>query len=363
MGVSTPNQKARARTDEPAGPAYGNSFTAHMVTAAWKEGTGWERPRLRPFEEIPMHPAMVGLHYGQVVFEGLKAHRRADGSLAVFRPEENARRFQHSARRLAMPELPEDLFLRAVDDLVSADGGLLPDAGPYSLYLRPVMFASEADLMLRPAREYLFLLIAFVTGGFFGDTDSISVWVSHEHSRAAPNGTGDIKCAGNYAPTYLAQQRALDHGCQQVVWLDAVERRWVEEAGAMSLFFVRRGRERVEVVTPELTGTLLPSVTRKTLLELAERLGHTPVEERVSLDQWRAECAAGLMTEAFACGTAAVVTPVTRICDEGGDWTVGEGRPGPVTLALRDALLDVQKGRSADPRGWMREVGAVPALA
>lgn len=338
------------------GAAYGNAFTDHMITATWSEEGGWSRPALRPFGPLPMHPAMVGLHYGQVVFEGLKAHRRADGSVGLFRPEENARRFQYSAGRLAMPELPEELFLESVDTLVSRDGHVLPEDGSRSLYLRPLMFASEADLMLRPAREYTFLLMAFTTGGFFGDTDSISVWVCHDQSRAAPGGTGDIKCAGNYAPTYLAQNRAQEQGCQQVVWLDSVEHRWVEEAGAMSLFFVRGGPEGARVVTPELTGTVLPSITRSSLLELAERLGHTPVVERVSLEQWRKECESGEMTEVFSCGTAAVVTPVTRVRDQGGDWVVGDGTPGPVTLALREALLDVQHGRTADPEHWMRPV-------
>jgi branched-chain amino acid aminotransferase len=336
--------------------AYGNAFTAHMVLSTWTEEDGWGEPRLAPMGEIPMHPAMVGLHYGQVVFEGLKAFRGADGALALFRPEENARRFRASARRLAMPELPDEVFLKAVDDLVARDGHVLGDDGSHSLYLRPLMFASEPDLMLRPAREYTFLLIAFVTGGLFGDADAISVWVCHDQSRAVPGGTGDVKCAGNYAPTYLAQNQAAEYGCQQVVWLDSVERRWVEEAGAMSLFFVRGGPEGARVVTPELTGTVLPSVTRASLLELAADLGHSPAVERVSLEQWRKECESGEMTEAFSCGTAAVVTPIARVRDRGGDWVVGDGTPGPVTRALRSSLLDLQRGRTPDTRGWLRPV-------
>lgn len=338
--------------------AYGNAFTAHMVLADWTEESGWSPARTVPFGELPMHPAMVGLHYGQVVFEGLKAFRGRDGGLALFRPEENARRFRDSARRLAMPELPEEVFLAAAEELVAVDGGMLGGDGSQSLYLRPLMFASEPDLMLRPARRYTFLLIAFATGGLFGDADAISVWVCHDQSRAMPGGTGDIKCAGNYAPTYLAQNRALEKGCQQVVWLDSEERRWIEEAGAMSLFFVRGGPDGARVVTPELTGTVLPSVTRASVLDLAADLGHTPVVERVSLEQWRKECESGEMTEAFSCGTAAVVTPVSRVRDEGGDWTIGDGTPGPVTRALRGALLDVQHGRVPDHRGWLRPVPA-----
>lgn len=339
------------------GTAYGNAFTPHMVTARWTTETGWTDPGLTPFAPIPMHPAMVGLHYGQVVFEGLKAHRTRDGSVALFRPRENARRFADSAARLAMPPLPDDLFLAAAEALVAADGAHVPEDGG-SLYLRPLMFASEPDLMLRPAREYTFLLMAFATGGLFGDADSIGVWVCHDQSRAVPGGTGAVKCAGNYAPTYQAQLRAREHGCDQVVWLDPVERRWVEEAGAMSLFFVRGGPGAARVVTPGLTDTILPSVTRASLLDLAGDLGYEPVVERVSLEQWRKECASGEMTEAFSCGTAAVVTPVTRVCDRDGDWVIGDGAPGPVTLALRDALLGVQTGRAPDPRGWTRPVPA-----
>jgi branched-chain amino acid aminotransferase len=340
-----------------ASPGHGNAFTDHMVSMSWTQAAGWHDSRLRPLDHIPMHPAMIGLHYGQVVFEGMKAHRRADGSVAVFRPRENARRFQRSARRLAMPELPEEDFLRSVERLVAADQAALSDNPEHSLYLRPLMFATEPNLMLRPSNEYLYLLMAFVAGGFFGDTlEPVSVWVSHEHSRAMPGGTGDVKCAANYGPSFLAQRLAQQAGCQQVVWLDSVERRWVEELGGMNLFFVRGRGSGAEVVTPTLTGTMLPGVTRDSLLVLASRLGYRPAEERVSLDQWRDECAAGHITEVFACGTAAVVTPVGRVCDAGGDWTIGDGAAGPVTMHLRQHLLDLQHGLAPDPDGWMHPV-------
>jgi branched-chain amino acid aminotransferase len=335
-------------------PGFGEAFTDHMVTAGWTADDGWQRPRLRPYGNLPMDPAMVGLHYGQAVFEGLKAHRQADGSLAVFRPDRHARRFQQSAARLAMPEPPAELFLEMVRDLVRADGARLPDNPAVSLYLRPVLFASEACLALRPAREYQLAMIAFVTGGFFGDEPKpLSVMVSREYSRAAPGGTGQAKSAGNYAAAYLAQSRAEEAGCQQVVWLDAVEQRWVEELGATNIFFVRGHGAAAQVVTPELTGTLLPGITRDSLLTLAEELGHAPSEERVSVDQWRTESRSGVITESFACGTAAVVTPIGQVHDGGDDWTIGEGTAGPITLALRDALVAVQQGRAPDPHGWL----------
>lgn len=341
----------------PARPGHGTAFTDHMVSAAYRRGHGWTPLTLGPRQSIPMDPAMVGLHYGQVIFEGMKAFRQPDGGMAVFRPDENAARFQRSARRLAMPDLPAELFLDAVDQLVAVDQSALPKQTEHSIYLRPLMFATDADLMLRPADEYLFLLMAFVAGGFFGDTvEAVSVWVSHEHSRAMPGGTGDVKCAANYGPSFVAQRAAQQAGCQQVVWLDAIEHRYVEEMGGMNLFFVRGQGSHARLVTPALTGTLLPGVTRKSLLRLAERLGHPAGTERITLDQWRRECADGTITEVFACGTAAVVTPVGTVRDAGGDFLVGDGRPGPVTLAMRRALLDLQHGRAADPDGWMHRV-------
>ncbi|MFJ9927485.1 branched-chain amino acid aminotransferase [Streptomyces misionensis] len=339
------------------GHGFGERFTDHMVLLEWTAEHGWAgRPRLLPHGDLAFSPAMAGLHYGQVVFEGLKAHRRADGTLATFRPDAHAHRFRQSARRLAMPELPEELFLEAVDAYVGADGAALPTDDPtLSLYLRPVLFASEPCLALRPARAFTFLLLGFVTSGFFSDRpDPVSVLVSREFSRAAPGGTGQAKCAGNYAGAFLAQRAAADAGCHQVVWLDPVERRWVEEMGGMNLFFVRGTGPTAEVVTPPLTGTLLPGVTRDSLLTLAARRGYTVREERVSVEQWRAQSASGLVTETFACGTAALVTPVGEVCDGTDRWTIGGGKPGSLTLEMRDALSDLHQGRVSDPHGWLR---------
>jgi branched-chain amino acid aminotransferase len=337
----------------PAGPGHGDAFTDHMYAMSWTEDAGWHASALRPLAALTIHPAMLGLHYGQVIFEGMKAFRQADGSMAVFRPERNALRFRSSARRLAMPELPVADFVHAIDSLVAADEHALSDDPEHSIYLRPLMYGSEANLMLRPSRTYEFLLMAFVAGGFFGDTVApVSVYISHEHSRAMPGGTGNVKCAANYGPSFLAQRIAQDAGCQQVVWLDATERRWVEEMGGMNLFFVRGD----EVVTPALTGTLLPGVTRDSLLTLAERAGYRVAETRISVEDWRAGCASGEITEVFACGTAAVVTPVGKVVDEAGNWTIGDATMGPVTRRLRTALVDVQHGRTPDPDGWMHPI-------
>jgi branched-chain amino acid aminotransferase len=348
---------SEARVRAAANPGHGETFTDHMFSMSWSPDDGWHQPELRMLENLSLHPATIGLHYGQVAFEGLKAHRQVDGSMAVFRPFDHARRFQRSVRRLFMPALPEHIFVDAIDQLVGADEGWLSDDPSHSLYLRPLMFGKDVSLMLRSSDEFQFLLMAFVAGGFFGDdVRSVSVWVSHEHSRAVLGGTGDVKIAGNYAPSLVAQWAAEQAGCQQVVWLDALEHRWVEEMSGMNLFLVRGKGADAEVVTPALTGTLLPGITRDTLLTLAARLGYTPRQERISLDQWRAECESGVITEAFACGTAAVVTPVRRVCDADGDWVIGDGTPGPVTMRMRRQLVDLHHGVTTDPDGWLHHV-------
>jgi len=340
-----------------AHPVHGEVFTDHMVTAEWTEGQGWSGLDLRPLEPLSISPGMLGLHYGQVIFEGLKAHRRTDGTIALFRPREHAQRFQRSARRLAMPELPEELFVAAVEQMVRSDGHWLSQDPGLSLYLRPLMFADEASLALRTSRTYAFLTMAFVTGSFFGDgVDAVTVWVNRQSPRAMPGGTGDVKCAANYGPSFVAQREAEEHGCQQVIWLDAVERRWVEELGGMNLFFVRGTGGAAEVVTPELTGTLLPGVTRKSLISLAEQLGHPVREERISIEQWREECGSGRITEVFASGTAAVVTPVREVRDGDGGWIVGDGKSGPVTAALQEALVEIHHGERSAPEGWIHLV-------
>lgn len=336
---------------------HGAQFTDSLVSAEWTLSGGWGPATLGPLKDFAMHPGMIGLHYGQVVFEGLKAHRQADGSMAVFRPRENARRFQRSARRLAMPEVPEEMFMRAIEAVVAAEGHHIGDDRDVSLYLRPLLFASEPNLMLRPAHEYTFMLMAFVAGGFFGTAvEPIRVLVNRQSARAFPGGTGDVKCAANYAGAFLAQHEAQMQGCYQVVWLDAVERRWVEELGGMNLFFVRGSGADAEVVTPELTGTLLPGITRATLLTLAARLGYRSGTTRLSVDRWHRECVDGTITEVFACGTAAVVTPVGAVRDGESEWTIGDGGPGLVTMRLRDALLDLYHGNAPDPDGWMYPV-------
>ncbi|MGN5380287.1 branched-chain amino acid aminotransferase [Streptomyces lasalocidi] len=336
-------------------PGFGRHFTDHMVTIKWTEGRGWHDGQLVPYGPISLDPSTAVLHYGQEIFEGLKAYRRPDGSIAVFRPEANARRFRNSARRMAMAELPEELFIAALDALLAQDADWVPaHGGEESLYLRPFMFATEAALGVHPANEYLFMLIASPSGAYFaGGVKPVTIWVAEDHVRAVPGGTGDAKTGGNYAASLLPQAEAAAHGCDQVVYLDAVTRTKVEESGSMNVAFVYGDR----IVTPELTGSILEGITRDSLLQVARDLGYTAEEGVVTLEQWRADAASGALTEVFACGTAAVVTPIGHVKTRTDEWTHGDGSPGEVTLRLRRALLDLQRGTAEDRHGWMHRIG------
>jgi branched-chain amino acid aminotransferase len=340
-------------------PGFGRVMTDHMISAAYSVEEGWHDARLTAYQPLSLQPSSLVLHYAQSIFEGLKAYAQPDGGVALFRPADNARRFNASARRMAMPELPEEWFVEGLETLVRADRRFVPREQDQSLYLRPFMFADEPMLGVRPSASYRFLVIASPSESFFGaSTGTVTVWLSHEYVRAAPGGTGEAKCAGNYAASLLAQQQAAEKGCDQVVWLDAVERRFVEEMGGMNLCFVMQGEQggATRLVTPELTGTLLAGVTRDSLLTLGRDFGLDVAEERIDIEQWEKGCRDGTITEVFACGTAAVVTPVGEVRHAGGEWTVGDGRPGPVTMQLRNALLDLQHGKSPDTHGWRLRV-------
>jgi branched-chain amino acid aminotransferase len=337
-----------------AAPGFGRTFTDHMARVRWTAADGWHDAQITPYAPIPMDPATATLHYGQTIFEGFKAYRQPDGGIATFRPEENAKRFQRSARRLALPELPVEAFLEAADLLIRTDEAWVPSGGENSLYLRPFMFATEVGLGVRPAADVTFLVIASPAGAYFPrGVHPVTIWLSEDYTRAAPGGTGAAKCGGNYAASLLPQQEAIANECDQVLFLDAVERRWVEELGGMNVFFVL---DDGVMVTPELSGSILEGVTRESVMELAREMGHKVEERRVDIDEWREGASTGRITEVFACGTAAVITPLGRLKWRGGELTVGDGSTGPVTLGIRQALLDLQHGHRADDRGWLHRV-------
>ena len=348
---------AEERAERMQNLGFGRYFTEHMVVLSYREGEGWARGVLQPYRAIQLDPAASCLHYGQAIFEGFKAYRHEDGSITTFRPEANAARFNASAQRLSMPELPPELFIEAADALISYDRDWVPGARGQTLYVRPLMIATEAALGVRPAREYLFILFGSPSGDYFAKgMKPVTVWLSEEYVRAAPGGTGAIKCAGNYAASLIAQRQAMEQGCDQVVWLDAASRTIVEEMGGMNLFFVYRDGDKVTLATPELTGSLLPGITRDSILRLGPDLGYDVSERTITVADWRSALTAGKMTEVFACGTAAVITPIACVKSSGGEFVINGGEPGPVATKLRETLLDIQYGVRPDPYGWVHRV-------
>jgi branched-chain amino acid aminotransferase len=359
--VNPDTTPAARRAEIVADPGFGRYFTDHMVTIRWGVDRGWYDAAVLPYGPLVLDPATMVLHYGQEIFEGLKAYRQPDGAIASFRPEANAARFRSSAARMAMAPLPDELFLASLAELLSADREWVPPAGgEESMYLRPFMLATEVGLGVRPSAEYLYCLIASPVGPYFpGGIKPVDVWLSTDYTRAALGGTGTAKCGGNYAASLLPQAQGAEHGCTQVVYLDAEEHRWIDEMGSNNLFFVYGSGDQVEVVTPSLTGSILPGVVRDSLLVLAKELGCQVTERRFGWDEWLAGAADGSITEVFGCGTAAVITPIGRVKYAGGEVVVGDGQPGPVGLRLRALLTDIQRGAAPDTHSWMRTL--VPA--
>lgn len=347
------------RAQKMVSPAFGTVFTDHIAMIPWHADRGWHDPRITARASLSLDPAASVLHYGQAVFEGFKAYRQPDGSVATFRPNAHGERFIRSCERMAMPGLPVETFIEATDRLILQDRAWVPTHPEHTMYLRPLMIATEAALGVRRAQEYLFLVQASPTGPYFASgIRPIAVWASREYSRTAPGGTGMAKCAGNYAASLLPQEQARSKGCSQVMWLDAKEHRFVEELGGMNLFFVlAHGSDKV-VVTPTIEGgTLLAGITRASLLELARARGYRVEERLVPFDEVLSAIADGTMLEIFACGTAAVVTPVGRVLSNEGEHVVTEDEQmGPVSAELRSALVSIQRGTAPDTHGWMHTV-------
>ncbi len=350
------------RTDRPvpdderaallAHPKFGTVFTDHMARVSWTATDGWTHRRVEPYAPLSLDPAAAVLHYAQEIFEGLKAYRHADGSVWSFRPQANAARFARSAHRLALPVLSEADFLGAITALVNADVDWVPSGEDAALYLRPFMYASERFLGVRPANAVEFLTIASPVGPYFasGGVQPVSIWVARDYHRAGPGGTGAAKCGGNYAASLLPQQEAYSQGFDQVCFLDSVDGTTLEELGGMNVMVVH-GDGRV--ATPPISGTILEGVTRSSILTLLAEAGHEVSEEPVLLAELRAGLASGEVAEVFACGTAAVMTPIGRLASDDFDLTVGDGGAGPVTVAIREQLTDIQNGRTSDTHGWL----------
>ncbi len=347
----TPDAEREAALEH---PKFGTVFTDHMARITWRQADGWVNRRIEKYGPLQLDPATAVLHYAQEIFEGMKAYKHADGSVWTFRPEENAARFARSAHRLALPALSVDDFVGSITALVRTDLAWVPSGEDSSLYLRPFMFASEPFLGVRPAAEVEYLVIASPVGPYFaGGVKPVSIWVSQDYHRAGPGGTGAAKCGGNYASSLLPQVEAQQHGCDQVCFLDSTTNSYLEELGGMNVFVVMADGS---VHTPELTGSILEGVTRSSILRLVADQGREVVERRIPLAELVAGMADGSVREVFACGTAAVVTPIGRLAGGTFDSKVADGEPGELTMAIRTELTDIQYGRAADRHGWMRRL-------
>lgn len=341
--------RSRAADQDLATVRFGSVFADHMLLAEFVGGA-WTNARIEPYGPIPMPPSITGLQYGLSVFEGMKAHRAPDGKVLLFRPRENARRFQRSAARLAMPTVPENLFLDGLRQLLREDGEWAPAHGAGALYIRPVQFSNDPVIGVRPAERFLFSIFTSPFARYFATP--VDVLVSDKYVRAFPGGTGNIKPAGNYAPAMLADREAKDQGFHSVLWLDAQERRYVEECGVMNVFAVFRDR----ILTPPLTGTILPGITRDSVITLLRDVGHDVGETRFTIDELFAAQDRGDLLECFGTGTAATVTSIRSIRYRDRTIALPPIDDNGVGPRVRDRLVGLMNGRDADPYGWVEPV-------
>lgn len=343
-----------------ADPGFGKIFTDHMVSIIWTREDGWHDAKVMPYGPIQMDPGASVLHYGQEIFEGIKAYRHANGDIVTFRPEANARRLNESAARMALPELPEELFVRSIEELVRIDAVWVPRGADQSLYIRPFMIADESFLGVRAAERARFMVIASPAGPYFtGGVKPVSIWLSDHHSRAGQGGTGAAKCGGNYAASLLPTRIAQQNGCAQVLFTDAQTVDTIDELGGMNLMLVHRDGK---IITPALNGNILDGVTRRSLIQLAKDRGLEVEERAVTVSEWRDGVIDGSITEAFACGTAAVITPIAMLKSEAGTIVdFGKKAPGELTLSLREQLTGIQFGTEPDTHDWVHRIVQISA--
>ena len=329
---------------------FGKIFTDHMFVMNYTEGQGWHDARIVPFQDLTLSPACMVFHYGQEMFEGLKAYRGADGKARLFRPIMNARRTNASNARLCIPELPEEDFVQAVSAVVKVDEAWIPSEPGTSLYIRPFIIATDAFLGVAPSKTYLFIIILSPSGAYYASgLKPVGIWIEDDYVRAVRGGIGFAKTGGNYAASLAAQVKAHDDGYSQVLWLDGVERKYIEEVGAMNIFFKIDGK----IVTPMLNGSILPGITRNSVIELCKSWG-MPVEERkISVDELIEAQKTGKLEEVFGSGTAAVISPVGKLRFKDDVMVIGDGNIGPVSQKLYDAITGIQNGTADDPFGWV----------
>jgi branched-chain amino acid aminotransferase len=328
---------------------FGKIFTDHMFMMDYNSEKGWYNARIIPFAPIALHPASTVLHYGSEIFEGLKAYRRADGQVQLFRPMENIRRLNNSAERLCLPQIPEEDALEALTTFVQCEQDWTPSAPGTSLYLRPFLYGNDETLGVHAVHNATFVIIASPVGSYYKEgINPVKIMIEDQDVRAVRGGTGYAKCGGNYAASNRAGKRAEEQGYSQVLWLDGVERKYIEEVGAMNVMFKIAG----EIVTPMLSGSILPGITRKSCIEVLKKEGYTVHERLLSIDELKEAMENGTLEEAWGCGTAAVVSPIGELFYQGVHYPVNNGQIGEVTQHLYDTLTGIQWGRIEDTFGW-----------
>ncbi len=348
--VKTTAPKAKP---EESGLGFGKHFSDHMFIMEYTRAEGWHNARIVPFENITLHPASTVLHYGSEIFEGLKAYRRADGGVQLFRPIENMRRLNNSAERLCLPTIPEEMSMQILKTFVEVEKDWVPYSNGTSLYLRPFMFGNDPFLGVHAVDNATFMIIASPSGSYYKEgINPVGIMIESEDVRAVRGGTGYAKCGGNYAASNRAGEKAEKKGYSQVLWLDGVERKYIEEVGAMNVMFKING----EIITPALTGSILPGVTRKSCIEVLKKEGYKVSERLFSIDELRDALENGTLEEAWGCGTAAVVSPIGRLSYLGKEYTVNEGKIGEVTQKLYDTLTGIQWGKIEDTFGWIEKI-------
>ena len=353
MDISITRNPSPAEKPDPSTLGFGKIFTDHMFVMNYTAGQGWHDARIVPFGTISLHPASTVLHYGSEIFEGLKAYRRADGKVQLFRPIENIRRMNRSAERMCLPQIPESDAMEILTEFIRLEQDWVPSAPGTSLYIRPFMFGNDETLGVHSVKNAVFMIITSPVGSYYKEgINPVKIMIESTDVRAVRGGTGEAKCGGNYAASNRAGEKAEEKGYSQVLWLDGVERRYIEEVGAMNVMFKISG----EIVTPRLSGSILPGITRKSCIELLRSEGYTVSERLISVDELEQAMETGTLEEAWGCGTAAVVSPIGELCYNDRKFTVNGGRIGKVTQLLYDTLTGIQWGTLADSFGWTQEI-------
>ena len=345
--TKTTSPKEKPKKGEKLG--FGKIFTDHMFIMNYTEGKGWHDARIVPYQDISLPPSAMVFHYGQEMFEGMKAYRGVDGNIYLFRPDMNAKRANNSSRRLCIPEIPEEYFVEAVKAVVDIDRDWVPSEEGTSLYIRPFVIATDAFLGVAPSKTYLFMIILSPSGAYYeSGLEPVAIWIEDEYVRAVRGGMGFTKTGGNYVASLAAQVKAHDSGYSQVLWLDGVERKYIEEVGAMNICFKINGK----IVTPALNGSILPGITRDSIIKVCKDWGYEVEERKISVDELVAAAKDGSLEEVFGTGTAAVVSPVNKLRYEDDVMNIGDGKIGPLTQKLYDELTGIQWAKREDTRGW-----------